>query len=60
MEPVEEGVWIGLERQMLDEMSARRRLREKTAVRRMEKALDEEEEQEDEVKTKLRGFFSTD
>ena len=38
MEPVTEGTWLALERELVDAISIRRRLRGKTTVRRMEVA----------------------
>ena len=46
IEPVEEGVWLALEREGLDAMVVRRRLRGKTSMRKMK--IDEEDDEREE------------
>ena len=51
-EPVEEGAWIALEGRIVDPWSTRRRLRGKTAVRRVHPTLDQEGEDSETEKKK--------
>ena len=51
-EPVEEGAWIALEGRIVDPWSTRRRLRGKTAVRRIHPTLDQEGEDSETEKKK--------
>ena len=51
-EPVEEGAWIALEGRIVDPWSTRRRLRGKTAVRRVHPTLDQEGENSETEKKK--------
>ena len=51
-EPVEEGAWIALEGRIVDPWSTRRRLRGKTAVRRVHPTLDQEGEDSEREKKK--------
>ena len=55
IERPEEGVWLAIEREVLDALTKRRRLREKTTVRRLK--MEEKEEGEDEAVrlAKMRG-----
>ena len=59
-EPVQHGVWVGLETQILDDLSTRRRLREKTTVRRLDASMEAQEEEETEkwkVKARIRRII---
>ena len=59
-EPVQHGVWVGLETQILDDLAKRRRLREKTTVRRLDASLqqcDEEESTREKAKAKIRQII---
>ena len=58
IERPEEGVWLAIEREVLDALTKRRRLREKTTVRRLK--MDEKEEGEDEAVrlAKMRNRFT--
>ena len=57
LEPVTEGTWLALERELTDAISVRRRLRGKTAVRRMEVEGGREEEVK---KSKVRSLRITE
>eukprot|EP00438_Fugacium_kawagutii_P027285 Skav230163 [mRNA] locus=scaffold996:123382:133082:- [translate_table: standard] len=48
VEPLDESIWVALEREIPDEHTARRRLREKPAIRRARRMTDPHEEDEDE------------
>ena len=58
IERPEEGVWLAIEREVLDALTKRRRLREKTTVRRLK--MEEKEEGEDEAVrlAKMRNRFT--
>ena len=58
IERPEEGVWLAIEREVLDALTKRRRLREKTTVRRLK--MEEKEEVEDEAVrlAKMRNRFT--
>lgn len=44
--PVDDAIWVALERDAVDAVQARRRIREKSAIRRVQGEEDEEEEEE--------------
>ena len=52
-EPLDERVWVAIEKEMVDALVLRRRLRQKTAVRRLDASLKAPKE-EDEVKKRVR------
>ena len=59
-EPVMHGVWVGLETQILDDLSSRRRLREKTSVRSLDASMTSQESEEAErckLKAKIRRII---
>ena len=53
----QQGIWVGLETQILDDLSTRRRLRGKTTVRRLDAGMEVQDEEETErwkVKARIR------
>ena len=53
-DPPTEGHWIALEKELLDGLSLRRRIRGKTAVKKIQKEQGEVEEKEEEAKRRMR------
>ena len=53
-EPLDERVWLAVEKEMLDALALRRRLREKTSVRRLDAVMMTPPEEEDDEKKKAR------
>ena len=51
-EPLDERVWLAVEKEMLDALALRRRLREKTSVRRLDAVMMTPPEEEDDEKKK--------
>ena len=49
-----EGQWIALERELLDGLTLRRRLREKTTIRKIQKEVESEEEKEQKEKMRVK------
>lgn len=57
LERSDEGVWLAVEREVLDALTRRRKLREKTTVRRLAMKEGEDEEGEEVRNAKLRKQF---
>ena len=54
----DESVWLAVEREVADALTKRRRLREKTTVRRLKMIKEESSENEEEKQAKLRRQFT--
>ena len=52
--PPVHGHWIALERELLDGLSLRRRLREKTSIKKIQKSPEDEEDEEEEERSEER------